>query len=1728
MLGSPKESLKKFGSELQSHNHLHFHRRSGSNHHQDKTAITGQPTSPTSSPQTTSLSQSASLRPMTAVNLAQQYEQDKQRLIKYCFTRYEPDGTLHESYITHVRIIEDSHYPSSRPPPNSSPKNKKTRILSLAVKRSGTVRLHKGRENPNGSFQIGRTWNLDELQEVQVDKDSDCGMLMLLGKPYYWATNTAKERTVFIKSICNIFNKFTKGGLPVLVDFDQKLFGDIIALGNKGNPATLRYTSKSSSTNDTSFASTAPSHNSMASNYAARTSLANSNYSTSNTTSNNKDSVISNTSFGSKSRNTSPQRVTQRPLQQQSPLPHQHQHKANSYAAFSTEHNLISPVSTNPGANNSNIISSLGNKSNPLISPVNNVSLRSRTDSGQPDTSGRDHSYSVLSGAPKAGNGSTHLQGQNKFAPGTPSAPYGHAQSINGSSIGSNSSNVMPQLQPKKSFGSLQQKMKMFENGSPAPLPLQPQSLSQQATRKPSLSKLNTQTTNINSNQGSLSASGPRTPLEQKNFLANPKLKHFQPQQLNVAQGQEQPGPPVAPGSSSLETLESPNKVTPPPLAFKSPSMRRLDSPKSKNENAPALSFKSSSPKLYGQNEVGRDNSVIKNNSGSDISTINNNINSGSNNSSRAALKNDILGGGERPSVDRGNSAEPVGIVDRGVLKNELNSFDNNGIDSTMDQSMNMLSPGKMFDSPTHSVFSDNLTTNNSGNYNNSNGTVKSNRSSIIDVEFKSASQRDSLSRRDTEPELLHNEDNELNSISAAYSNNNNSNTDDAAAVMNEIYKQRSISKKPSIKFNKSSNSILQDVAAANNSVPKIPAVPKPVITMNDDHDEFVDDSMARDINDDDYDNDGDFGANGGQEDKTLEQGFAGDIESKGVFDDNIIEETAAVEGKNRQSMGAKKNDTTPLEELFEEIGWNSRDDSKKISQKLVRTLLKTEYESVNSLINISSNFGEIDKYIEESIQQCEKLDPMLTFFQVELDGFNEEISYIESQSSGLQVTTANKKNLWNDLKDIISNVSLSNEELKVLSTYKISRSIQDITIIENVLANLYSALKTIRGVDNGKNSNNESALTLINSDLGNMRALTERNRVYESYSQNFLTGVEDALVSEFKNLYREIDAVTRQALDKITSGNGTSANPLNVDSLIASLNKRFSHLLVYGAFTLYAKEIAKERFYSIMKAYQYYMRKAFHEVIANVIAVGKNILRLLFGSFRNSSTNFHYRYCFDYRVNRANLLLDETKQLSGNNVFNLFDSGLSGLVFHQVHGIIQLLQNLIIQQQNFISEFFHLSSLDEITLDEYLKTFSNPSDRVMQFLKKKQDEEFISKQAHSEDSEDNEFLSLIENIFGDEIISTFKVLAEFATSHTQLLPVIILVIDSNIQTLAKQNNDYIISSFLKKISNRFKNTWYNFNQSQGKIFANNLNSTLLIDKKTDVLFVIKSYPRIVKFVERTLQHSGLSRQEIENNSIRLILDTTYDDYNKFILNSFESTLASIIPNNNLSTMKNRKIRNSTSAKSRGSHATNEEARINKCVNLIANSNYLIDSFEKSDLITMIQFRTTLYNKIYKDCLRIYIETLIQHSLGKLIDFVEGIEAFIKNSSRNVSVDPTKNNTYSKENFRALMSYYNKNEVNQHIKSNFRKIDGDFAEYNSRNSGNEAEELLLLQISEKSLANIKNKLVHKIWKQVENEYVLLYKRLEGISARYYREVEFEVNRNSLVQMFNNVAESAGI
>ncbi|CUM64758.1 uncharacterized protein PRCAT00002369001 [Priceomyces carsonii] len=152
------------------------------------------------------------------------------KLIADCYSKIIIDKNgkkfTDTSYQTHVSIKEYSSFPSHPPPDNLPPQeigSIKDRILVICVKHSGRVLIQKGKFNSTKNvFQIGRTWDMDELKTIT--KVGDNGIILSLNKDYYWKIEEGLERVwKFARFLTSSYGGFM-GRYPSLRGFTLQDF----------------------------------------------------------------------------------------------------------------------------------------------------------------------------------------------------------------------------------------------------------------------------------------------------------------------------------------------------------------------------------------------------------------------------------------------------------------------------------------------------------------------------------------------------------------------------------------------------------------------------------------------------------------------------------------------------------------------------------------------------------------------------------------------------------------------------------------------------------------------------------------------------------------------------------------------------------------------------------------------------------------------------------------------------------------------------------------------------------------------------------------------------------------------------------------------------------------------------------------------------------------------------------------------------------------------------------------------------------------------------------------------------------------------------------------------------------------------------------------------------------------------------------------------------------------
>ncbi|EMR09947.1 hypothetical protein PNEG_01705 [Pneumocystis murina B123] len=148
----------------------------------------------------------------------------KIRIIRSLFSNRTENGDLIENYITHIKVLEESHY-LFLDGQDSKHTTRKRRYILISVKNNGKVQVHKSRENNNGTFSIGKTWDMTELQ--RIDNVDAYKVIVTFQKPYHWICESTKDKMFFIEVLVKIYKKFTGGKIPIMNGFEETKNSDI-------------------------------------------------------------------------------------------------------------------------------------------------------------------------------------------------------------------------------------------------------------------------------------------------------------------------------------------------------------------------------------------------------------------------------------------------------------------------------------------------------------------------------------------------------------------------------------------------------------------------------------------------------------------------------------------------------------------------------------------------------------------------------------------------------------------------------------------------------------------------------------------------------------------------------------------------------------------------------------------------------------------------------------------------------------------------------------------------------------------------------------------------------------------------------------------------------------------------------------------------------------------------------------------------------------------------------------------------------------------------------------------------------------------------------------------------------------------------------------------------------------------------------------------------------------
>lgn len=394
------------------------------------------------------------------------------------------------------------------------------------------------------------------------------------------------------------------------------------------------------------------------------------------------------------------------------------------------------------------------------------------------------------------------------------------------------------------------------------------------------------------------------------------------------------------------------------------------------------------------------------------------------------------------------------------------------------------------------------------------------------------------------------------------------------------------------------------------------------------------------------------------------------------------------------------ENKGLDFELILSEVGWGSDilqpNRLDQLETDLKREIGRVEAGSwLHHVEQKNERVGVVDRMLDRAIAECDELDGLLTLYSVELSTLNEDISFIEAQSQGLQVQTANQKILQAELQNLVATISINPSQLSALQQGEFDG---DLEAIESELVILYHAMLTIDPTIKSSDSVDGQVQPKDNSErseLANMHALQERRDVYLNESDDFCQRLVNRLGFVFDN------ALNHAIPNLLKPVPGQKSAPWNLHP--AACNAARVTLWQYSPTILYTKEVNPRAWRRLLNTYTDIARPLYQTLLRTALDIHRKNVRGATGDEADVLFTAPERETYEglglstrkLTMKRSQTLAKATRQASGEKA-KLLQSGRQ-LPYEAFADMLTEWAPALAMEQNFIVELFHASSMENL-----------------------------------------------------------------------------------------------------------------------------------------------------------------------------------------------------------------------------------------------------------------------------------------------------------------------------------------------------------------------------------------------------------------------------------------------
>ncbi|KAK3064418.1 hypothetical protein LTS18_007353 [Coniosporium uncinatum] len=702
-----------------------------------------------------------------------------------------------------------------------------------------------------------------------------------------------------------------------------------------------------------------------------------------------------------------------------------------------------------------------------------------------------------------------------------------------------------------------------------------------------------------------------------------------------------------------------------------------------------------------------------------------------------------------------------------------------------------------------------------------------------------------------------------------------------------------------------------------------------------------------------------------------------------------------------------------------------------------------------------------VEKMLDRAIAECDELEGLLTLYSVELSSLNDDIAYIEAQSQGLQVQTANQKLLQTELSNLVQTVSVSSRELEPLRQASVGTG-QGLVDIENALLLLYKAMITIdpairQGSDVHRRPGSSSMFH--NSELSSMRALQEKKDRYFSEARMFLDRLKQFLDMHFGACFMDAkDALDRQRGTRLDSGPHDVAR---------------QGLWQYSPLLLFAKEIDIVSWEALMKLYQARARAIYQDELRDNANGWKAMARkptgedadLLFSTAeKETGGDALSSTARRLTVKRTGTLAKSFRTASGEKASRA-DRSQSGRLYpyEAFASALDEVTPLIFAEQNFIVDFFHATSTTSIDFTDAV-TVAAPEQRRGTNLDSRRMYEPDRTMARR-------VAELMDDLYsfwpGD-----LQKLIDWAIASDPLQAIgILCALERKLLALEETNQDFL-NQTLQKLHERLVSKLQRFVDEQIRAIED---TKVKIKKRKGIIAFMRVFPNFSDSIENMLTANSGPEAPMERLDIRGIVDDAYQKINKAMFESLR-VIAKESP----------AVMVSAAAGQPGADPEDKEA-LNYHILLIENMNHFLEEVDSSNVAVLAQWKIKAGEEMAEH-LSLYVDAVIRRPLGRVLDFLDTAATHLSNLPPNAPATSLAQRASHKPSVcRKLLASYDSRELRKGVEALKRRVEKHFGD---------ADE-----------PTLSRNLVAKVLKACEDEYKRTVERAEDLRRDAYASEE---------------------